>query len=816
MKKFRNALFMFFVLFSLIAFTGCSMRENQEPTEPEYTVTFINTNGNVITKITNYVGVELRSYQIPQVPDVIGKDGKWVDAEGNDADFTGINEDTVIYAYYELEKYVVTFYDDLGVAYADTESWSNNQVVEYGSAATAPTVEIEGYTLSWDVEFDNITSDLDVHLVKTINSYNVQYVDWDGTELSSSSVEFNSAATAPATPIKPADVQYTYTFAGWDVDGDGVVDAEPHVVKGDMVIKAVYTATVNKYAVVFENYDGTVVDTQNVEYGSQPTAPTAPTKPADVQYTYTFAGWDVDGDGVADELPVVKGDVTISAIYSSTVNKYTVKFLAKDGSVIESQEVEYGSAATAPAAPAVEGHTFAQWSADFSNISGALDVQAQYTVNQYTYKFFDEDGTTLLKEAKVDYASAIVAPAAPTKASSVQYHYTFAGWDQTVPATMPAKDVSFKATYSLTVREYAVTFYQEDGSTVISTSNVTYGSNAVLPTAPDKIGHSFAGWLVNGNATPTLVITVQGEVKAVANYSINTYTIIGRVPLSGLGGEGSAYIEKEIASGYYGQTGVDIEQAIASLSWDREGYNLVSWKASDGTDIALSELNNFTIPAENTILYPIYEIKTFEVKFFDWDGTQIGTTQVVNWGEDAVAPADPSRAETVEFKYTFLFWSANFENVKSDVESTAVYDKVTKQYTVTFQDDLGNVIGTSTVDYGTAAVEPASMKETYVGKTWTWDGSFDSVTEDITVKATFVDKIYKITVYIGEMYYTFDRKYGEVLNVIDEVPLGGNIQLTGNLTVKESSSALSQETYVGQYVVEDVDTVSFYAEYILK
>lgn len=818
MKKFRNALFMFIILFSLVAFTGCSLRENQVPTEPEYTVTFINTNGNVITKITNYVGVELREYQIPEVPELVGKDGKWVDAEGNDFDFSNINEDTIVFAYYELEKYVVTFYDDLGQKIANTAEWSNEQVVEYGSAAVAPVVVIEGYTVSWDVQFDNITGDLDVHLVKTINSYNVEYVDWNGTKLDSAVVEYGSSTSTAVVPTKPADVEFTYTFAGWDVNGDGVVDAEPFVVKGDMTITAVYTSTVNKYEVTFENYDGTVVDSQQVEYGKVPTAPASPAKPADVQYTYTFAGWDVNGDGAVDTLEVVKGAVKYVAVYTSTVNEYTVKFVDHDGTSLKEQVVKYGSAATAPASPVRTGYTFANWDVKFDNIVGDTTVTAVYTINQYKYTFYDEDGTTILKQETVDYNSAIVAPVDPTKASTVQYHYEFAGWDTTVAATMPANDVSYKATYTPVLRQYTVTFYAEDGSTVIQSGLVDYGTNATQPTAPAKVGYSFVGWLVNGEATPVSVITVSGDVTAVASYSINTYVVVGRVPLEGLGAQDSAYIEKEITRGHYGQTGINIEEAIAKISWDREGYNLVGWKLSDGTDISLSELHNFTIPAENTFLYPQYEIKTFEVKFFDWDGTQIGTTQVVNWGEDAVAPANPTRDATVEFIYSFLFWSNSYENVKANVNVTAVYASTKQQYTVTFLDDLGNVIGTSTVDYGTAASEPATMKETYIGKTWTWDAAFDSVVADITVKATFVAKVYKITIYIGEMYYTFERYYGETFNVVDEVPLGSGstIKLTGNLVVKDASGQLSQTTYVGQYVVEDVDNVSFNAEYVVK
>ena len=57
-------------------------------------------------------------------------------------------------------------------------------------------------------------------------------------------------------------------------------------------------------------------------------------KAADAQYTYTFAGWD-------KEIVTVTGDVTYTAEFNKTVNKYTVTW-SIDGNT-ETQTYEYGA-----------------------------------------------------------------------------------------------------------------------------------------------------------------------------------------------------------------------------------------------------------------------------------------------------------------------------------------------------------------------------------------------------------------------------------------------------------------------------------------
>ena len=92
-----------------------------------------------------------------------------------------------------------------------------------------------------------------------------------------------------------------------------------------------------EYTVTFADEDGTVLQSSKSEYGEMPSyTGETPAKAADVQYTYTFAGW---SPGIA----AVTGDITYTAVYDATVNKYIVRFMNEDGTVLQGSETEYGT-----------------------------------------------------------------------------------------------------------------------------------------------------------------------------------------------------------------------------------------------------------------------------------------------------------------------------------------------------------------------------------------------------------------------------------------------------------------------------------------
>jgi hypothetical protein len=125
---------------------------------------------------------------------------------------------------------------------------------------------------------------------------------------------------------------------------------------------------VNKYTVTWI-IDGNT-ETEEYEYGAMPTH-ASPEKAATAQYTYTFSGW-------TPEIVSVTGDATYTAVFTETVNTFTVTFVDWNGTVLDTQTVAYGEAATAPAAPERQGYVFTGWDVGFDNITADITVTAQY------------------------------------------------------------------------------------------------------------------------------------------------------------------------------------------------------------------------------------------------------------------------------------------------------------------------------------------------------------------------------------------------------------------------------------------------------
>ena len=142
------------------------------------------------------------------------------------------------------------------------------------------------------------------------------------------------------------------------------------------------------------------------------------------------------------------------------------------------------------------------------------DIQKRYPSIRVTYEhitsycyFYNYDGSTLLYTAPcVDGSDASYGGSTPTRPSTAQYNYSFAGWGLMPGGSVNSdalKNVSADrkvyAIFSGTVRTYTVYFY--NGSTLLQTvTNVAYGSSATYtgdtPVSPDGSAedYPFEGW----------------------------------------------------------------------------------------------------------------------------------------------------------------------------------------------------------------------------------------------------------------------------------------------------------------------------------
>lgn len=192
---------------------------------------------------------------------------------------------------------------------------------------------------------------------------------------------------------------------------------------------------IGAYTVTFQSEGGS-------EVASQIRANTPADQPADpTKEGYTFIGW-YSGESEWDFETPVTAVLTLTAKWQ--INRYTITFDTAGGSEVPSITQDYGTAITPPAAPTRTGYTFAGWDREIPTTMPAEDmtITARWTVNQYTITFKPENGGQDIV-IKQDYGTAITAPANPTKTG-----YTFAGWDKTIPTTMPAGNMTITARWT--------------------------------------------------------------------------------------------------------------------------------------------------------------------------------------------------------------------------------------------------------------------------------------------------------------------------------------------------------------------------------
>ena len=255
----------------------------------------------------------------------------------------------------------------------------------------------------------------------------VRWLDDDGTTVFATTwPDKGTVAEAPTVPAKDPTVSTTYAFAGWSTDGATVLGNLTVTADTDFI--AVYTSSVRQYAVTFINWDESVVDARDYDYGTAAAnvvVPSNPSRPATAEYTYTFTGW--NPATVADVL----GSATYTAQYVETPNVYAATFVdGVDGStILGPTNYAYDAAVEAPEAPEHYGFSFSAWSPEVTTMPAADTIYtAVYTTNRYTITWVNGNETT---SAKYDYLTPTNAMAIPagTKNTSSKASYVFLRWE---------------------------------------------------------------------------------------------------------------------------------------------------------------------------------------------------------------------------------------------------------------------------------------------------------------------------------------------------------------------------------------------------
>jgi len=733
----------------------------------DYEVIFKNENGDVISSQLCHYG---DSVVIPTNPTkeadftytytFAGWDNSVVSCAG-DATYTATYTPTYI-------EYTVVFKD------YDGETISSKDY-HYGDTVTVPSDPTRAadntytYTFkSWDKEVAKCAGD-----ATYTATYNSTYIDYtvifkneDGSVVSSKTYHYGDTVNIPEAPTKAADNTYTYTFAGWDSE---VVSCNGH-----KTYTATYTTAYIEYTVVFKDWNGNVISSNEYHYGQSVTKPSNPTRDADNTYTYAFAGWDKTVTSCTEST-------VYTATYSSTYIEYEVVFKNYDGTILSTSKYHYGDTVVVPETPtkpADESYTygFAGWDSEVTACLGNKTYIATFnpTNVEYTVVFKDHNGNVISSET-YHFGDEVVVPEAPSHNADNTYTYAFKDWGKTVAETCVG-DAEYTANYEVTYIEYNIKFLDWDGS-LIQTVKYHYGDTITEIADPERASdetytYTFLSWnKALGTCTGNASFTAQYE-----SIFIN-YTVVFKDY------DGSVISRKTY---HFGDT-ITIPADPIRASDETYTYTFKDWG-----NISTSCNGN----KEYTAVYNSEYIE-YTVEFKDHNGNTL-SSKTYHYGDEVVVPSDPAREADNTYTYAFADWDKEVVACVADVTYTATYTPTYINYIVVFKDYDGEVISTNTYHYGDAVTAPATPTRdsdvvgSYAFKAW--DNSVVNCVGDATYTATY------------EITYT---DYTVIFKNEDDTVLSTNTYHYGDeVIVPTTPTKASDNTYTYAFKAWDAEVVA--------
>ena len=407
------------------------------------------------------------------------------------------------------------------IFYSEDERELSREVVPAGSFATPPVPPAKEGDQEYSYEFSGWEADMgdynDVQMDMNVyaayraitNRYTYTLHLENGQEDVSRTVDYGTQITL-AEPTKDATVDKVYAFAGWDVNHDGTADRVDKRFRlyEDFEAWALYEVSTRTYRVSFD-VDKTV-DVITVDYGTDAEYPydAQPERAKDAQYTYTFAGWDTDEDGLVDDaLTAIESDVYAVAVFDAETNWYTYRFVLPDDTLYAEAEVyaPYGTVITLPETnPEQEAnesfaYTFSYWEGYEEEMILEEDVtfKAVFSMHVRLYTVaFKYQGITLLEYrlpygTVIDYDETYKPCPFPVYPEEDVKPYAYS-WDNWTPNYVVTRDnIRFNLEHYSNY-DYVVTWQIDE-----TKSFDTYyreGDLLALPKAPTKEGYTFQGW----------------------------------------------------------------------------------------------------------------------------------------------------------------------------------------------------------------------------------------------------------------------------------------------------------------------------------
>lgn len=509
-------------------------------TDTKYTVNVYNmdTTGNYpATPDSTYQGAGETNSTADITADAVAAEGFSLDSAKSTLTGTiAADGSLVLSIYYSRNQYTIT--------YANTDLEPDTYY--YGATVSARTPEKAGYAFQgWEEEVPSTMPAQNITLTAKWNENPADYTDYDIAVAAANAkkAEANYDKTYTEASRKALDAALAVDVANKKLSEQGVVDAQTAAINA--AVKGLEKMTYNATFYV----DGEEYRVVPTKVGEQIVAPEAPSKQG-----YTFTGWTPEVGTMGIE------DVSFNAQFSAGEVSYKVETYVMDvNGAYGAADVKVVPATTGAAVSvdpeAREGFTVAADSVLSGTVAadGSLVLKVYYSRNQYKLTV---DGA----ESMVYYGAELNI-AEPTKD-----HYTFAGWNVEVPATMPASDLTLVSqwteegadytAYDAAVKaaqakkaeaDYDKTYTAEsraalDAALAIDVANKKYSEQADVDAATAAINDAVkalelmtytANFYVNGQLYKAVTAKVGEQIIAPKDPSVDGYNFNGWDPAVG-------------------------------------------------------------------------------------------------------------------------------------------------------------------------------------------------------------------------------------------------------------------------------------------
>ncbi len=509
-------------------------------TDTKYTVNVYNmdTTGNYpATPDSTYQGAGETNSTADITADAVAAEGFSLDSAKSTLTGTiAADGSLVLSIYYSRNQYTIT--------YANTDLEPDTYY--YGATVSARTPEKAGYAFQgWEEEVPSTMPAQNITLTAKWNENPADYTDYDIAVAAANAkkAEANYDKTYTEASRKALDAALAVDVSGKKLSEQGVVDAQTAAINA--AVKGLEKMTYNATFYV----DGEEYRVVPTKVGEQIVAPEDPSKEG-----YVFTGWDPAVGVMGTE------DVSFNAQFSAGEVSYKVETYVMDvNGAYGAADVKVVPATTGAAVSvdpeAREGFTVAADSVLSGTVAadGSLVLKVYYSRNQYKLTV---DGA----ESMVYYGAELNI-AEPTKD-----HYTFAGWNVEVPATMPASDLTLVSqwteegadytAYDAAVKaaqakkaeaDYEKTYTAEsraalDAALAIDVANKKYSEQADVDAATAAINDAVkalelmtytANFYVNGQLYKAVTAKVGEQIIAPKDPSVDGYNFNGWDPAVG-------------------------------------------------------------------------------------------------------------------------------------------------------------------------------------------------------------------------------------------------------------------------------------------